>query len=345
MHLIVCPFSYLYNMEINTNQELHHYSYPKIGQFRNVIKTVQLQAAFKGLDEQGEPIYDGSVPKPKLTFTGTVKLHGTNAAIVLDRVNDLIYFQSRENVITPLKDNAGCATYLSSIQGELEMMFSDIPGNLVIIYGEWAGGNIQKGVALNQIEKSFFIFDIRVDGHYGSPESISKYSWDEKKIYNIHSFPTWELEIDFNYPELSQNKLIDLTMEVEKECPVGKAFGVNGIGEGIVWSCGEHKFKVKGEEHSVSKVKVLAAVDIEKVQGIKDFVEQTVTDNRCRQGLEKLTEAGKPLDNTSIGDFIKWVREDILKEELDTIVGNGLEVKDINGVLSKKAKDWFMQNV
>lgn len=49
---------------------------PSIEQFRNVIANVNRQFNFVGLDDNGEAIYDHTKIKPKLTFTGTVKLHG-----------------------------------------------------------------------------------------------------------------------------------------------------------------------------------------------------------------------------------------------------------------------------
>jgi hypothetical protein len=68
-------------------------------------------------------------------------------------------------------------------------------------------------------------------------------------------------------PQLVQNTLSELTMAVEEECPVAKAFGFSGVG--IVWSVNVngtiHRFKVKGELHSSSKVKTLASVDVEKL--------------------------------------------------------------------------------
>lgn len=331
---------------MNTNTNLVHYPYPKIGQFRNVVKTVQLRAAYAGDDIDGEPVYDSTLSKPTIEFTGTVKLHGTNAAIVLDRIQDIIYFQSRENIITPLKDNAGCATYLASIEHNLELLFSDIPGDVVVVYGEWAGQSIQKGVGISQLPKAFYIFDIKVDGKWLDEETVGCYNFERHRIYNIYNFPTYKVTIDFNHPELSQNTLVELTDKIEKECPVAKALGIdNGVGEGIVWRGGGHMMKVKGEEHSASKVKTLASVDIEKVQGILDFVQQTVTESRCQQMLDKLKEGGREVDQKDTGDFLKLVREDILAEELDTLVGNGLEVKDLNGPLSKAARNWFMQNI
>lgn len=332
-------------MEINTNTTLKHYPYPKIGQFRNVIKDIKLRTEYAGKDENGEPIYKNSIPKPIITFYGSVKIHGTNLGIILDRVNNVIYFQSRENIITPLKDNAGAASYLASIQTELWELFKGIEGDTVCIYGEWAGQSIQKGVAISQLPKAAYIFDIKVGDTWLSKEQVSKYSEPNLKIYNIWNFSNWKIDIDFNNPELSQNTLADLTLEIEKCCPVGKEFGVEGIGEGVVWKSDGLFFKVKGDQHSASHVKTLASVDVEKIQSVIDFVKQTVTKNRCEQSLQKLKECGKPIDQTSTGEFIKWIREDILKEELDTIVQNGLEVKDLNGPISKASKDWYFQNM
>jgi hypothetical protein len=32
----------------------------------------------------------------------------------------------------------------------------------ITIYGEWCGGNIQKGVGITNLEKSFFIFGVKI---------------------------------------------------------------------------------------------------------------------------------------------------------------------------------------
>jgi hypothetical protein len=128
--------------------------------------------------------------------------------------------------------------------------------------------------------------------------------------------------------------------------------GVDGIGEGIVWKCvtpgwesPEFFFKVKGELHSASKVKTLAAVDVELVASMREFAEKTVTENRCRQGIDKLREAGKKLiDRTCVGDFIRWVIADVEKEESDTAKASGIDLKKANGELTKAARVWFFKN-
>ena len=173
----------------------------------------------------------------------------------------------------------------------------------------------------------------------------------DNSIYNIYDFKTYEIEIDFNHPKLYQNKLIELVNEVEKECPVGKAFGCvlgkdNTIGEGIVWTGlydgSRYIFKTKGVKHSSTKVKTLVPVDIEKMNSIKEFVDYAVTENRLNQGVEQvfIIESIKP-SIRMMGDFIRWGYNDVIKEELDTLLENNLEPKEVSKSISVVARDWF----
>src|SRR5580765_1340481 len=84
--------------------------WPPIEQFRTVATNVNRHYNFVGLDENGDAIYDHSKPKPKLTFKGTVKLHGTNAGVCYNLASGM-WAQSRENIITPEHDNAGFAFF------------------------------------------------------------------------------------------------------------------------------------------------------------------------------------------------------------------------------------------
>lgn len=55
------------------------YPFPSINQFRNVVKTVREQACYMGKNARGEAVFNPAPIYPKMSFTGTVKLHGTNA--------------------------------------------------------------------------------------------------------------------------------------------------------------------------------------------------------------------------------------------------------------------------
>ena len=169
-------------------------------------------------------------------------------------------------------------------------------------------------------------------------------------LLTTYDFPIFHLYVDFTYPEKSQEVLIALTEAVEKDCPVarqllGPDFDKELIGEGIVWTT-EYKgqtlrFKTKGEKHSVSKVKTLVPVDIEKLDSIKEFVACVVTEARLNQGLEHV-ESREP-KNTGV--FLKWVMSDIFKEESDTMIENGFTSKEVSPHLSTAIRNWFLQGV
>lgn len=333
--------------------------YPSTPQFRDVIKRVRDSATYH------------NVPVPSVTFIGTVKLHGTNAAICYDPATDEMWCQSRENVITPEKDNAGFATWVHGKRDLLIGMVRRIanegakPGEIVQLFGEWCGGNIQKSVGINKLPKMFVVFGIRISADaesqdWKSPEyvqsALNGYT-NGVDFFSIYDFQTYGIEIDMARPDLKQNELIEFTEQVEKRCPVAHEL-INGpddvelVGEGIVWtavSCTDPiiniegtRFKVKGEKHSISKVRTLAAVDTEKVANINEFAVNVCTTNRLEQGIDVLKQRGLDCtDIKNIGEFIKWVMQDIIKEELDTIAANNLTAREVQGACINKIKEFY----
>lgn len=75
--------------------KLKFYPFPSIEQFRQVVSSVKRSDDYNNKDSDNTT----------LTFQGTVKLHGTNAGIVLDDQGNY-YAQSRNNVLSIDKDNA-----------------------------------------------------------------------------------------------------------------------------------------------------------------------------------------------------------------------------------------------
>lgn len=319
-------------------------TFTDIGQFRDVIRAVKSHHDYLGKDELGEPIYRHETPYPTLKFRGTVKLHGTNAAIV-KYIDGHKEYQSRERVLDLTHDNAGFM--LNMMNCDTDKLFEGIEfKDHCAIYGEWCAGNIQKGIAISQLPKMWVIFAVKIDDVYQDMQNYQHLKNEEQRIFNIYQFENYDMEVDFNYPEIAQNKLVDLTMKVEEQCPVGKHFGVEGVGEGIVWEyingIDRYIFKVKGEKHQNSKVKKLVTVDVEAINNMKEFVDYAVTENRMKQGIDKMVELGKPLDKKTTPDYLRWVYNDVIKEEQDTIVKNQLDVKKLGSFISEKAKSyWF----
>ena len=350
--------------------------FPSIDQFRTVVKNVRHRAKHH------------EVPIPTITFQGTVKLHGCNVSVCFDPRTNETWCQSREQIITTEKDNYGFASFIENlpdngfrtylnIAAGIFGMTSIKPGDLICVYGEWCGKSIQQKVAISEVSKRFVVFAIKIytpgetteDGQDGgisqwfSPTQLvqtqNMYEHEtgqvlenRNNIFSIQKFKTWTIEIDFAHPELIQNQLIEWTNEVEHECPVGKAFGVLGVGEGVVYtSVNTHEFiqtsdlifKVKGDKHSDTKVTKTASVDIEKVNSVNEFANNVVTDHRLEKIIEKMKVEGLEIDVKNTGIFLKMVGEDILKEESDTIEGSGLTRKDVMPVVNSNARQWYMR--
>ena len=343
--------------------------FPSIEQFRSTIYAINHHYNYIGKDENDEPMFDISKEKPTLTFNGTIKLHGTCASICYNDYN--MWVQSRKQIITPLKDNAGFAFFVESKEDFFIDIFKEIKEknnidtskNTISLYGEWAGTGIQNKVAICNIPKTFFIFGIKISEilEENSEETglnywvdCSGYKNNEHRIYNINDFKTYTIDIDFNHPELSQNKIIEQTLEVEDECPVAKEFGFIGLGEGIVYTYIKpdtelsdqtiYRFKSKGLLHSKSsKVKTLKPVDNDKINKLREMAERVTPEWRLEQSLNEVCDLnnGGEIERRKIPDFIRSVLKDIVKEEMDILVEAGIEPKQINKYVSDISRKYF----
>ncbi len=327
-------------------------AYHKIKQFKDVVRDIQFKANFKGLDDAGQPIYEES-KKPVLTFTATTKLHGTNAGVCYTPEKGVVA-QKRSSLLPTdaLSAHFGFNQFVLVEKKEFfENLMSDLhtsfckKGQQITVYGEWAGTGVQKSVGISELPKAFYIFDCKVYDPTTDTQQwidVSNFKIDESKVYKITDFPTWSLDIDFNIPGMSQNKLVEITEEIERECPVSKELGINeGVGEGAVWTCfyngDKFIFKVKGEKHSVSKVKKLASVDPEVLKSINEFIEYACTPNRIEQGIQE-TGATEKKDMPAL---LKWVANDIITEETDTLVANSLEWKQVARECSNRVRQYY----
>ena len=123
----------------------------------------------------------------------------------------------------------------------------------------------------------------------------------------------------------------------------------NSIGEGIVWvgwhNGNRHVFKTKGAKHKISgKKSKIVEISPEKLNSIKEFVQYSVTENRLNQGIEQVFITNSEIPAiTGMGKFIKWIHQDIIKEETDVLGSNKLEPKDVNKYISIAVKDWFIK--
>jgi len=319
-----------------------------IEQFRTIVKNVQRTAQFVSYNEETkEVITNKNAKMPVITFTGTTKIHGTNAGWAYTK--DEQWCQSRKNIITPEKDNAGCAFKMMSLKNEFNEICEDLveKNNIdlnkqgIVLFMEFAGGNIQKNVAINGTNKSFYIFeyakvfDLEVpededsQNYWIKTETTKEFDLKDKDIYWVKDFKQFSIDIDFDRPDIAQNIMVDETTKVGDECPVGKYFGISGVGEGIVYSYLDGKellrFKSKDDRHSkgAGKVKTLKPVDEElqnkKIKFVNEFA---CSEGRLGQMFTEIVHSTHNGDNTlmsmkDMGSYLRLVVNDVIKEESD----------------------------
>lgn len=334
---------------------MKHYKFPKIRQYHQVIRDLKLQHQFIGKDEEGNPCYDNTKELPVVEFEGRIKLHGSNSAVVFDN-NGNFYCQSRSNIIDENKDNAGFASWVNK---EGHKIWENVKNHYdvdlydeIVVYGEWCGGSIQKGVALNNLDKMFVIFAVRtIHGEDKEWQEFEGLENPEINVFNIARIPPYTIKVDLNNPQMAIDQMNKWVDEIDQECPFCKnVFGVSGHGEGLVFTVkGTNDFstayKVKGSNHSQSKVKKLPKVDPVKLENLQKAVELHCNEDRLEQGWNEIVLSEEDKTPKKIGDFVRWMVNDIWEEEGDSLRESNITKQEIGKSVSKKSANWFQNKL
>lgn len=295
----------------------------------------------------------------QINLTGTVKVHGTNMGI--SYWNDKsVNVQTRNELVIPTvtHDTFGMNVYLAQLSPQTVMdMLSPLIGDAtgIIMYGEFFGRGIQKGVAVSECNKSFMVFSVvRL---YDDVDENGEHCWKREHlpVESIPSIPekNFYRSCDFKQYNVTFEGVVDRdvlmkhTLEVEENCPVGTTINPeceSRIGEGIVWDGevvlenGERQhilFKTKGDKHKraagSAKSKEKPERTPEQNSVVRRFFEVAVTNDRLEQGFEYLNTIGLLHEVKNIGHYIKWVLNDISTEH----------ASDITEILYPVALDWL----
>ena len=348
-----------------------HYKFPHIEQLRNIL--VALKHEYQNPVQTTDGwVFDETLPLPTIMFEGTVKLHGSNCAIVINS-DGTIYAQSRETILTPQSDYKGFAKFVADINPN--ELYDMLPFELreeahqrnvpLIIYGEWCGQGIQGGVGISQLPKMFVIFAMKIGEKWCDPYEFCKITLPSKNIRNVYEAPGLDNAIKIDFNNISEDLLSELgklTEDIEKECPFAKLFGISGIGEGIVWRSLMEKnregdpwlFKTKGEKHKNVKETKVVQLNPDVAASNAEVVSSVLTEQRLSQGIEKLGEMGLEVSKKNTPAFLKWIQDDIRRENRDLIEAlklNEIEALKLNEVaenalfrdIQKQAREWFFK--
>ena len=323
--------------------------------FHNVRKAVAKYGLFEGY----------------IVYRGKIKLHGTNAGVVV-KPNGDVFAQSRTSIIGTGNDNAGFAAWVESTKDYWTGLLDT--DEQFTVFGEWCGPGIQKGVAINQVdEKQFVVFSIQL-GEYDEdgnadmiiePAIIHNILHRNHQPKNIHILPWYgdEVIVDYGDDEIMQtavdviNKVVD---EVERLDPwVKSVFGVEGTGEGLVYypvgltkddkinraDLSKFMFKAKGEKHKVVKTKEAVQIDPEVAANVDEFVDLVVTEARLEQGVREIASGKLVFEHRLIGPFMGWFGKDVKKETEAELEASGLEWKQVAKAVQDAARKWYIAKI
>ena len=289
-------------------------------------------------------------------FHGTVKIHGSNVSIIFKSANTW-QIQSRNRILSSEEDMYECYAKLnhaplSEIAHEISKLAGTSKGPVwddIMVVGEWAGKGIQNGVGVSNVDKFLAIFNIRIGTKWQDIRKFRTVALPEYRIFNICDFPTYPMRVDLSSlkdVERAEKEMQTLVEEIDKNCPVAAQLGVEGGGEGIVYTFHPPEpsdrllhFKVKGPSHQIVRKDKLCKIPPGLASSIAAFIEYAVTEARLDQGITYLEEMNIPVEDESAGKYIGWVVKDVFKEESHTMEEMGLKEKDVKSQLSKTVRE------
>lgn len=307
-----------------------------------------------------------------IKLTGTVKLHGTHADIVIES-NNTIRIQSRNRLSLNIEhDNYDVAASLLPLKKEiLELrdrvkdrwqernVFEKIEDHQpIILAGEWIGPGVQKKVAIESLPKRCFVLlAVSVNGEWQDDEDYAEIHNEKVGIHNISRGGFYQEVLDFKDPEsleACKEKLLAHTLDVERECPFAKSFGISGVGEGIVWKAHyplsqDPRFwlKTKGAEHRITRTDKLKKAELNKdgAERTRTFAEAALTEMRLQQAWDYLGEMGINRDKSGTQSFIKWLINDVEIEENKAIVDLSIDRATLKKGVGVIGKTWYFEKL
>lgn len=98
--------------------------------------------------------------------------------------------------------------------------------------------------------------------------------------------------------------------------------------------------------HPPKKVKILNPIDEEMLKGAKEFADNFVTEARLQQGIQVM-QSELLLEPTpeNTGHFIKWIVNDVFKEERENMLVNNLDPKKVAREIGTLARIWYLNSI
>lgn len=203
-------------------------------------------------------------------------MHGSNAAVNMQRGQ--IHAQSRNELLWGDKSHYGFQRFVEQRQPWFRALLARHAARIglqdVVVFGEWCGKGIMQGAAICSLNKNIFaVFAVQIGAHViVEPAELAQLLFEDatqrkdaaQEIYLV-PWATQPMQIDFHHVTQLEHVVQVLTehvIAIDKTDPwVREEFGIEGVGEGLVWYpvldapsmsvLAELLFKTKGPSHAM----------------------------------------------------------------------------------------------
>jgi len=316
-----------------------------------------------------------TLPTPStLTLTGTVKLHGVHADILIaPSPSNSISFHSRNRLLTLETDlNGFCAsgtTHTADILSLREAYITrfcalnpsisrtEVVAQEVLIAGEWIGRGVQKhgGLGIAKLPLTFVIISARINGAWVRDSEFAGVEFERKeaRIVHVSRGGMWKERVELADLEDVEARLSEISEAVAQKCPFAASFGIEGVGEGVVWKVDHDPnntnlwLKTKGKAWAPKPVapKETQGKDVIDAEEVA-FAEKVAHQRRMEQGLEWMMDMGMDMkEKGNAKEFAGWVEGDVIKEERSEMERLGLKDRAVMRKVKSIAFVWHMAEV
>lgn len=271
------------------------------------------------------------------TWVAREKIHGTNFSVIVTK--DSIQPAKRTGPILPAEDFFGYMVIMGRYNESFKAVQAALTGATVAyqIFGEFAGGGIQKGVDYG--EKDFYVFDIKVTTESGESSYVDDFMME--RMCNVFGFKMAPLLGRGKFEELAKipndfqillhryNAMADVDLKKANTKEWELEPGTDNIAEGYVLKpcypkffpngsrvaikCKNSKFSEKAKSDKPIKAKV-ELTDVDKVAF--STLAAYATLNRVNNVISKIGQVGPKDFGKVMGLTVQDILEEAGREEI-----------------------------
>lgn len=170
----------------------------------------------------------------------------------------------------------------------------------------------------------------------------------KNNIYHMRHFREFTITLDFSNPHQCERTLQLLAESIEDNSPIAKYYNKpDNVGEGAYLWCNYNgemlRLKTKGLKHGgkPKEKRVQKPLDSELEIKLQNLADKVTPEWRLTQAITETNAT----EMKHIGEVMKWVNQDIIKEEMPLLHEAGVEPKQLGRFVASIVKKYYIDSI